>query len=374
MVPIRVAIIGASGSIGTQTLQVLADAPDRFRLVAYAVGRTGPSVQGIEAEHPHARCIVGRSGDALSEAVLAADPDLVVAAASGLAGIQATIDALDADVAVAIANKESIVAGGALVIDAARAAASRRRSTLLERLRPIDSEHSALWQCLAGESIDRVERLWLTASGGPLRTWDASRIARAQIRDVLNHPTWKMGGKITVDSATLVNKGLEVIEAHRLYEVPMDRISVAIHPQSVVHGAVSFVDGSIKAQLGAPDMRVPISYALNHPDRGEATSRAISLTELKDLTFESPDLQRFPGLAVALGAGEAGGAAPATLIVADDVAVSRFLAEEIPFGSIPALLRDACERFGGRGAPQDVEELYQLRDEVHAYASGWVPD
>jgi 1-deoxy-D-xylulose-5-phosphate reductoisomerase len=221
--------------------------------------------------------------------------------------------------------------------------------------------------------MDRVERFWLTASGGPFRTWDASRIANARVEDALKHPTWKMGGKITIDSASLVNKGLEVIEAHRLFEVPMDRISIMVHPQSLLHGAITFADGSMKAQIGAPDMRVPISYAMNYPQRSEQPARAVSLADLRELTFEEPDLQRFPGLAVALAAGEAGGAAPATLIVADDIATTRFAAGEIPFGGIPALLRDACDRFGGRAAPESVEALSSLRDEVQAFSMQWRP-
>jgi len=335
----RVAIIGAMGSIGTQTLQVLRDAPDRFELVAYAVGRESAAVEELAAAYPGAKRLVGLSGVELSDAILGAAPDLVVAAATGLVGIHATINALHAGVAVAIANKETIVAGGELVIGAARSAAAHRGTSILERLRPVDSEHSALWQCLAGESVDRVERFWLTA----------------------------------IDSASLVNKGLEVIEAHRLFEAPMDRISIMLHPQSLLHGAVSFTDGSMKAQIGAPDMRVPISYAMNYPQRSEQPARAVSLADMRELTFEEPDLQRFPGLAVALAAGEAGGAAPATLIVADDIATSRFASGEIPFGGIPALLRDACDRFGGRDAPESVEALSSLRDEVHAFSVEWRP-
>jgi 1-deoxy-D-xylulose-5-phosphate reductoisomerase len=369
----RVAIIGATGSIGAQTLQVLRDAPDRFELVAYAVGRESAAVQELAAAYPGAKRLVGLSGVELSDAILGAAPDLVVAAATGLVGIHATINALHAGAAVAIANKETIVAGGELVIGAARSAAARRGTAILERLRPVDSEHSALWQCLAGESVDRVERFWLTASGGPFRTWEASRIANARFEDALKHPTWKMGGKITIDSASLVNKGLEVIEAHRLFEAPMDRISIMVHPQSLLHGAISFTDGSMKAQIGAPDMRVPISYAMNYPQRSEQPARAVSLADMRELTFEEPDLQRFPGLAVALAAGEAGGAAPATLIVADDIATTRFAAGEIPFGGIPGLLRDACDRFGGRAAPASVEALSSLRDEVQAFAVQWRP-
>jgi len=369
----RVALIGATGSIGTQTIQVLRDAPDRFELVALAVGRESDAARALAAAHPSAPLFVGLEGEQLSDTILGTMPDLLVAAATGLVGIRATIAALDAGVAVAIANKETIVAGGEMVIGAARRAAARRDSSLLERLRPVDSEHSALWQCLAGESSARVERLWLTASGGPFRTWEASRIASARVEEALKHPTWKMGGKITIDSASLVNKGLEVIEAHRLFEMPMNRISILVHPQSLVHGAVSFTDGSMKAQIGDPDMRMPISYALNYPQRSDQPARAVNLTEMHELTFEEPDLQRFPGLAVALAAGEAGGAAPAVLIVADDVATTRFVSGEIPFGGIAPLLQEATDQFGGRAAPESVEALSALSDEVRAFAVAWRP-
>jgi 1-deoxy-D-xylulose-5-phosphate reductoisomerase len=367
----RVALIGATGSIGAQTLQVLSDNPERFDLVALAVGRESTASRDLATAHPSARLHVGLSGEQLSDAILGATPDIVVAAATGLVGIHATIAALDAGVAVAIANKEAIVAGGEMVIGAARRAATRSGTSLLERLRPVDSEHSALWQCLAGESPERVERLWLTASGGPFRTWDASRIASATADDALNHPTWKMGGKITIDSASLVNKGLEVIEAHRLFEVPMERISILVHPQSILHGAVSFTDGSMKGQMGEPDMRGPISYALNYPERSAHPARSIDLAAAGELTFEAPDLVRFPGLAVALAAGERGGAAPAALIVADDVATARFLAGEISFGAIPTLLSAAVERFGGLPEAGDLATLSSLQLEVRHFAEQW---
>lgn len=369
----RVALIGATGSIGTQTIEILCAAPARFELVALAVGRESDASRALAAAHPSAHVVIGLEGGELSSRILDREPDLLVAAATGLVGIRATIDALDAGVAVAIANKEAVVAGGELVMGAARRAAARSGTNLLERLRPVDSEHSAIWQCLAGERPERVERLWLTASGGPFRTWDAPRIASARIDDALKHPTWKMGGKITVDSASLVNKGLEVIEAHRLFEMPMSRISILVHPQSLVHGAVSFTDGSMKAQIGAPDMRVPIGYALNFPQRSDHHVRAVNLADMRELTFEEPDLQRFPGLAVALAAGESGGAAPAVLIVADDVATSRFAAGVIPFGGIAALLQEASDRFAGRPAPESVEALRALSDEVRAFAEAWRP-
>ena len=369
----RVALIGATGSIGAQTLEVISASPDRFEVVALAVGRESSEARSLAAADPRATLTTGLSGAQLSDAILSKMPEIVVAAATGLVGIHATIAALDAGAVVAIANKETIVAGGEMVIGAARRAAVRAGTSLLERLRPVDSEHSALWQCLAGESQKCVERLWLTASGGPFRTWEAARIASASVEDALNHPTWKMGGKITIDSASLVNKGLEVIEAHRLFEVPMEMISILVHPQSIVHGAVSFTDGSMKAQMGEPDMRGPISYALNFPGRSAHPARGVDLPAMSELTFAAPDLVRFPGLAVALAAGERGGAAPASLIVADDVATTRFMSGEITFGAIPALLADAVARFGGQPEADDLSTLADLDADVRAFALGWRP-
>jgi 1-deoxy-D-xylulose-5-phosphate reductoisomerase len=272
---------------------------------------------------------------------------------------------------VAIANKETIVAGGEVVMRAARSAAERKGTDVLERLRPVDSEHSALWQCLVGESLDRVRSLWLTASGGPFRESTAAEIAAATPATALKHPTWSMGAKITIDSATLVNKGLEAIEAHRLFSVPMEQVKIVVHPQSVVHGFVEFVDGSTKAQMGSPDMRGPIGYALGYPVRMALGIPNVDLVAHGSLTFSPPDLARFPGLAIALEAGRAGGAAPGALIAADGVAVTRFLAGEFPLGGIPQLLHDAVEQFGARPAPASVAEVIALHEEVTQFAERW---
>ena len=367
----RVALIGATGSIGAQTLHVLSDNPERFDLVALAVGRESDASRKLAAGHPSARFFVGLSGEQLSDAILDATPDLVVAAATGIVGIHATIAALDAGAAVAIANKETIVAGGEVVMRAARSAAERKGTDVLERLRPVDSEHSALWQCLVGESLDRVRSLWLTASGGPFRESTAAEIAAATPATALKHPTWSMGAKITIDSATLVNKGLEAIEAHRLFSVPMEQVKIVVHPQSVVHGLVEFVDGSTKAQMGSPDMRGPIGYALGYPVRMALGIPNVDLSAHGSLTFSPPDLARFPGLAIALEAGRAGRAAPGALIAADGVAVTRFLAGEFPLGGIPELLHDAVEQFGARPAPASVAEVIALHEEVTAFAQRW---
>ena len=368
---IRVALLGASGSIGLQTAHVAAQHPDRFEIVAIASGRGGAKHDALAMANPQARSIVGGSAEDLRGLVLDSAPDIALIATTGVVGLAATVAALDAGIAVAIANKETIVAGGDVVMHAARAAAERKGSDVLERLRPVDSEHSALWQCLAGESLDRVRALWLTASGGPFREASASEIAAATPDAALKHPTWSMGAKITIDSATLVNKGLEAIEAHRLFSVPMEQVKIVVHPQSVVHGFVEFVDGSTKAQMGSPDMRGPIGYALGYPMRMAATIPNVDLVSHGSLTFAAPDLARFPGLAIALEAGRTGGAAPGALIAADGVAVDRFLAGEFPLGGIPRLLHDAVARFGGRTAPASVPEVIALHEEVTAFAQRW---
>jgi 1-deoxy-D-xylulose-5-phosphate reductoisomerase len=368
---IRVALLGASGSIGLQAADVIAQHREEYELIALASGRGGAQHDALALANPNARSLVGGSSADLRSLVLDVAPDVVLIATTGVVGLAATVAALEVDIAVAIANKETIVAGGEVVMRAARAAAERRGSDLLERLRPVDSEHSALWQCLAGESADRVRSLWLTASGGPLRESTAAEIAAANPAIALKHPTWNMGAKITIDSATLVNKGLEAIEAHRLFSVPMSQIKIVVHPQSVVHGFVEFVDGSTKAQMGSPDMRGPIGYALGYPVRMASAVSNVDLMAHGSLTFTAPDLVRFPGLAITLEAGRAGGGAPGALIAADGVAVTRFLNGEFPLGRISQLLRDAVDQFGARRAPASVEEVAALHDEVTEFAVRW---
>lgn len=368
---IRVALLGASGSIGQQAADVIAQHPEEFELVALASGRGGEQHGAFASANPKARSLLAGSADDLRSLVLDTSPDVALIATTGVVGLAATVAALEAGVAVAIANKETIVAGGDVVMRAARAAAKRKGSDVLERLRPVDSEHSALWQCLAGESLDRVRSLWLTASGGPLRDATAAEIAAALPATALKHPTWSMGAKITIDSATLVNKGLEAIEAHRLFSVPMEQVKILVHPQSVVHGFAEFVDGSTKAQMGSPDMRGPIGYALGYPERMAATIPNVDLASHGSLTFAAPDLTRFPGLAIALEAGRAGGTAPGALIAADGVAVDRFLAGEFQLGGIPRLLQDAVDQFGTRPGPASVEEVIALHEEVTQFAERW---
>lgn len=365
----RVAILGATGSIGSQALDIIAQNPERFEVVALASGRSTAAFDAVTTAHPAATQLVGGNPSELVRLILTAAPDLVLVATTGLVALPATIAALDSGAAVAIANKETIVAGGELVMAAARRAAQVAKSTPLERLRPVDSEHSALWQCLNGEDPVRVARLWLTASGGPFRTWEAERISTALPAEALKHPTWSMGAKITVDSASLVNKGLEAIEAQRLYGVPMERVGILVHPESVVHALATFSDGSTIAQLASADMRGPIGYALGYPQRMERLIPPVDLAARGALTFDAPDLARFPGLATALAAGRSGIRATSAFIAADDVAVSRFLAGECRFGAIPVILEATVAALEGGASPTSVEALLELDAEARAYAT-----
>jgi 1-deoxy-D-xylulose-5-phosphate reductoisomerase len=395
--PLAVAVLGSTGSIGRQALDVLAALEDRFRVVALAAGgntgllgeqarRFGPAVVAVAdpaaaIDVPPATTLV-RGPDALVELATRPDVDMVVVGTGGIVSLRPVVAALAVGKVVATANKETLVAGGHLVMPLAREralAAARRepggvRSQPLAWLRPIDSEHSAIWQCLAGESMDAIARLTLTASGGPFLHASPEELAAVTPEQALRHPTWRMGSKITIDSATLANKGLEVIEAHWLYDVPYDAIDVVIHPQSVVHSAVLFRDGSLKAQLGTPDMRLPIQYALTYPDRAPSQAAPADLIAASTLEFEAPDEARFPALRIARDAGRIGQRAAAALIAADEVAVDRFLSGTLTFPGIASVLEDAVDRFGG-GDDQtpDLETLVALDTEVRAaYRQGSV--
>jgi 1-deoxy-D-xylulose-5-phosphate reductoisomerase len=373
-------------------VDVLALHPDRFRTVALATRRDG-GVLAKQARrlHPAVVALETAAGvreldlpaaterlagpDALEALATRDDVDLVVVGTGGLVSLRPVLAALGAGKVVATANKETLVAGGHLVMPIARdraASVERTRpgdplASPLAWLRPIDSEHSAIWQCLVGEAMAAVERLVLTASGGPFLDAPRETIAVATPEQALRHPTWTMGSKVTIDSATLANKGLEVVEAHWLYDVPYDAIEVVIHPQSVIHSAVRFVDGSMKAQLGTPDMHLPIQYAMTYPDRRPSPAAPPDLLSTARLDFRAPDEGRFPALRIAREAGLTGSRATAALISADEVAVERFLAGSLSFGEIPGLLEDAVARFGG-GSDQapDLESLVALDAEVRA--------
>ena len=398
--PRGIALLGSTGSIGRQALEVL-DGDPAFRVVALAAGRNAVLLAEQAARHrpavvalgdgdagarrdfaanlPAATAFAG-GDDALIELATRDDVDLVVVGTGGVVSLRPVLAALRAGKVVATANKETLVAGGHLVMPLARSLAeayaaknpSGPLASTLGWLRPIDSEHSAIWQSLAGELLDSVDRLLLTASGGPFLDTPADAFATITPAQALRHPTWSMGAKVTVDSATLANKGLEVIEARWLYDVDYERIDVVIHPQSVVHSAVVFVDGSLKAQLGTPDMRLPIQYALTYPDRRPSPASAPDLVALGHLDFRAPDEARFPALRIAREAGRIGPWATAALIAADDVAVARFLDGTLDFMGIPRLLEAAVMTFGALSAPvPDVEALVALDLEVRrAFATG----
>ena len=385
-----VALLGSTGSIGRQAVDVIELHPDRFRTVALAAGRNAaelgaqaarlrPAVVALADASTDLDLPAGteRTGgpDALVELATRADVDLVVVGTGGIVSLRPVMAALRAGRIVATANKETLVAGGHLVMPLARALAADRSATdasdplasPLAWLRPIDSEHSAIWQSLAGERMSSVARLLLTASGGPFLDAPEGTLADVTPDMALRHPTWRMGAKITIDSATLANKGLEVIEAHWLYEVAYEAIEVVIHPQSVVHSAVVFVDGSVKAQLGTPDMRLPIQYAMTYPERLASPAAPPDLVAAARLEFRAPDEERFPALRIARDAGRLGSRASAALIAADEVAVERFLAGSLEFQGIPRLLEAMVDRFGTEGdRSPDLETLVALDGEVRA--------
>lgn len=372
---LRIALLGCTGSIGRSTLDVVEAHPEEVRVVALAAGRNVSLLNEQIARHRPAlvsverredvdaviapqgtRVFVGASG--LMAAATHPDADLVVVATSGHASIAPTLAALNAGKTVALANKETIVCAGELVM-----AAAARAGTVI---RPVDSEHSALWQCLqtAAPGAEPI-RIILTASGGPFRTFPAERLRTVTAADALQHPTWNMGAKITIDSASLMNKGLEVIEAHWLFGMPYDRIDVVIQPQSVIHSYIEYADGSLIAQMGPADMRLPIQYALSYPRRWPNPFRRADLPAVGTLTFARPDSERFPCLALARQAGEAGDTYPTVLSAADEVAVARFLRGEIGFLDIPALVAAALDTH----IPKDALSL----DTIMA-ADAWARD
>jgi 1-deoxy-D-xylulose-5-phosphate reductoisomerase len=360
----RLALLGSTGSIGRQTLDVVRWHPEAFEVVALVARRVSEELLAqVEEFRPRTVCLTGdepldlpgvdlvRGADEL--AALARDPsiDMLVVATSGTVGFAPTLAALDAGKAVALANKETLIMAGHLVT----AAAARSGAPLL----PIDSEHSAIWQCLLGEEPypERARRLILTASGGAFRDRSLADMAFVTPEQALRHPTWAMGPKITIDSASLMNKGLEVIEAHWLFGLPFDRIDVVIHRESVIHSLVEFVDGSVKAQLGLPDMRLPIQYALSHPQRLPSPVRPLDLAALGQLTFAAVDSRKYPCLGLAYRAGERGGSFPTVLNAANEEAVARFLRGELAFVDIARLIADVLDAHAGRDDPTLAEVL-----------------
>ena len=377
-----ISILGSTGSIGTQALQLVALHPDRFRVVAMTghrnrelffeqvrqfrpemAGLTEPiPMEDIPADLRFCRWVMGK--EALHVAAAEVPADMVLVSVVGIAGLQSVMDALQANRQVLLANKEALVTGGHLVMDAAR--------RIGKPLLPVDSEHSAIFQCLQGAADNTPVKLLLTASGGPFRTWDKERIYAATRQEALNHPNWAMGAKITIDSASMFNKALEIIEARWLFDMAPEKIEVVVHPQSIVHSAVEFADGAVIAQLGVPDMRVPIQYAMSYPERLPTGSKALDLFALGQLTFERGDEIRFPALRIVKECLNAGGAACTILNGANEAAVAAFLADEIPFGGITRLVEGALEKLGPMPA-NDLADIFHADQEARRAVAELLP-
>jgi 1-deoxy-D-xylulose-5-phosphate reductoisomerase len=364
----RLLILGSTGSIGTQALDVVARAGGAFEVVGLSAGTAyGPLIEQARAHgvrrvalsDPDAAARAAEAwteGEVLAgpeglvELVAASDADLVLNAIVGSAGLGPTIVALTEGIDLALANKESLVVGGELVTALAEATGAQ--------IIPVDSEHSALHQLIVTERPGTIDRLVVTASGGPFRGRARAELESVTVEQALRHPTWEMGGKITIDSATLMNKGLEVIEAHHLFGTPYSQIDVVVHPQSIVHALVTLCDGAALAHLGHPDMRIPIAYALHHPERVDVPVRTLDLAELGSLTFEAPDTDAFPCLRLAREAAEAGGTGPCVLNAANEVAVHAFLGGRLGFMGIPAVIEQTLERVGAAGV-HSFDSLYE---------------
>ena len=372
-----IAILGSTGSIGTQALELVRLHPEEFRVVALTarssreklfeqVREFRPEVAGLTEPIPMSeipedvrfcRWVMGK--EALRVAAAEVPADMVLVSVVGIAGLQSVMDALGANRQVLLANKEALVTGGHLVMDAAK--------RIGKPILPVDSEHSAIFQCLQGAGGNQPVRLLLTASGGPFRTWTREQMQNATRAQALKHPNWSMGAKITIDSASMFNKALEIIEAHWLFDMPPEKIQVVVHPQSIVHSAVEFADGAVLAQLGVPDMRVPIAYAMTYPRRIPTGSKPLDLFSIGTLTFEPGDPVRFPALRLAEECLNAGGAACTILNGANEMAVAAFLRDEIPFGAISRIVEGTLEACGAMPA-DTLEDIFQADQEARRVA------
>jgi len=377
-----ISILGSTGSIGTQALQLVRLHPDRFRVKALTghsntallfeqVREFRPEMAGLTAPIPmedipedlrFCQWVMGE--EALHAAAAEIEADMVLVSVVGIAGLRGVMDALNAGRQVLLANKEALVTGGQMVMDAAK--------KIGKPLLPVDSEHSAIFQCLQAAAGNQPVKLLLTASGGPFRTWDRVRIASATRAEALNHPNWSMGAKITIDSASMFNKALEIIEARWLFDLPPEQIQVVVHPQSIIHSAVEFSDGAVIAQLGVPDMRVPILYAMSYPERLPTGSKPLDLFSLGQLTFEPGDPVRFPSLRLAAECLHAGGAACTVLNGANEAAVAAFLRDEIPFGAITTLVETALDKLPSLLA-RSLEDIYHADQEARRVVAEALP-
>ncbi len=381
----RLILLGATGSVGRRALELVEQFPGEFRVEGLAARGSDPAAVAelCRRHRPRALALTEAAAvDAVARALPAprpeilagarglvalagdVDADMVLSAIVGGAGLLPTMAAIQSGKTIALANKETLVMAGSLMTAAARA----RRVSLL----PVDSEHSAIFQCLVGHNASEVHRILLTASGGPFRRASREDLERVTVADALRHPTWKMGAKITVDSATLMNKGLEVIEARWLFDVSPEQVQVVVHPQSIVHSMVEYVDGSVIAQLGVADMGIPILYAFTYPARLPCPGERLDLTRVGALTFEEPDVERFPCLALARRALLAGGLAPVVLNAANEVAVAAFLEGRIGFTRIAALIADALERAPG-GPLASIEACVETDAETRRRVESWLP-
>ena len=362
----KIAVLGSTGSIGRQTLEVVRALPDRFRIFALTAGNnTSLLAEQISEFKPEAVFYQGdktpleKTGTnyeflSLEEIASHPDVDIVVAGTSGKVGLKATFSATKAGKTIALANKESLVMTGKIIT----AEAKRTNAAIL----PVDSEHSAIWQCLRGENLP--QRIILTASGGPFRGYTRSELEKVTAEQALRHPSWHMGEKVTIDSATLMNKGLEIIEARWLFDITVDKISVIIHPQSIIHSMVEFADGSTKAQLSYPDMRLPIQYALTYPDRLPNENLCkIDWDDMQDLTFEKPDYDTFPCLKLAIEAVRKGGTYPAALCAADEVVVDLFLRNQIGFMDIPRFIEQVLDEHKSVTDPS-LDDILEVDSQV----------
>lgn len=359
--PKGVAVLGSTGSIGTTALRVLDRQRERFRVTALTANsnaallreqarKFSPAFVGMVETQSDADDVWRSGSEALVEAATRSDVDIVLNAIVGAAGLDATLAALESGKRVALANKETLVIAGDLVRKACVSGSGE--------VVPVDSEHSAILQCITGHPASQIRRVVLTASGGPFRDWSSERLANASVEDALRHPTWRMGRKITVDSATLANKALEVIEAHFLFGLPYDRIDVVVHPQSIVHSFVEFIDGSVLAQMSVPTMELPVLYALTHPERvADEGVPPFDPVQISPMTYEPVDHERFPALRLGISAGRAGGAAPAVFNAANECAVAAFLAGRIRFPDIARGIATALDELGGTPAATREELL-----------------
>lgn len=371
----NVIILGSTGSIGTSALEVLENNSDKFTVKYLSTNtRVDLLLEQAKKFQPEGIIITDEkaynelklsnlpfkiySRTDLSKIIVEEDIDVVVAAMVGFAGLESTLEAAKSGKKIALANKETLVAAGHIITKLAQKSGAI--------IIPIDSEHSAILQCLVGEQREQVRKIILTASGGPFLNRDFEDFHNITIEEALRHPNWKMGNKITIDSATMMNKGLEVIEAHWLFGLPKDQIEVIIHPQSIIHSMVEFVDGSIKAQLGIPDMKLPIQYALSYPERFPVSYSTMDFIKYSQLTFQKPDLNKFKCLELAYRSLELGGSYPVVLNSANEVAVQKFLDNEIKFTQIPEIIEDALEKFGTSEEP-DVDEIFEFDAKVREY-------